>query len=112
MSQPSTKKLQAALRALEALSLRDLQAVDAGAVGSAAKQIREALAAKAAPVTYGDRHLGQLLPGERMPTSAEAQFVREGRKINAIKAVRERTFLGLRDAMSLVESWQQNGAAQ
>jgi len=58
-------------------------------------------------------HCGQPMPytsrqdaGSSMSHSKARELLRQGRKIEAIKVVREETGLGLREAKDLVESWE------
>ena len=51
-------------------------------------------------------HCGQPEPGPTPTWEVEARnLVRQGKKINAIKMVRESTGMGLKEAKDLVESW-------
>jgi len=51
-------------------------------------------------------HCGQPEPGPFQGWEFEAKrMIEEGKKINAIKLVREHTSLGLKEAKDLVESW-------
>lgn len=54
------------------------------------------------PMPYTD---GKVIDSSR-PHSRAQDLLRQGRKIEAIKVVREETGLGLKEAKDLVESWE------
>lgn len=52
---------------------------------------------------------GRLLnPRALVPTTEELRFISERKLIQAIKALRERTHMGLKDAKDLIEYWRDN----
>lgn len=96
MKTSSRNKLGLALRALQRLTVEDLSGIDAAIIQSAASSVSRELAL----ADESDRR-GQL----DQLTSEEHQICQSGRKIHAIKAVRERTNLGFADAKNLVEKF-------
>lgn len=76
-----------------------------------AKNVIEAIERGEITIREGAPLIHNLIPGSRNPTEAfydpqvQAELA-QGRKINAIKRVREITGLGLKEAKDLVDSWE------
>jgi len=87
-----SKKLQAALRALDCLTVRELAGADAGIVAGAAAQLRVLILRK--------EHQDPV-----QLTLAERTLVLNGRKVEAVKSVRNRSRLGLAEAKTVVDAW-------